>query len=155
MLPITSRWIPLVLTDNAKPITVWVQVVDTQDPNKFLTFIGETLEESKEKTASVLKAEVVPGEKEKLRLEEAKKNREAVQNYFTSYSTAEKKYIEYEAVKATTGITPLEVFTKALEARAAQEDANTAAILAGRNPPYNESALVNPEDHRPPRPGGN
>lgn len=151
MLPLTSRWIPMALSENAKPVTVWVQAVDRQDSNRVLTFIGETLEASKEQVAQVIKTELVPGERERIRIEEATANRANVQAYFTAYSTAETALAEYRTAAFNANgqpIVSLAAVTAALKARAAQEDANTAALIAGRNPPYG-SKLAVPNDHRP------
>jgi hypothetical protein len=150
LLPITSRWVSLSLTDNPMPVTVWVQVVDTQDPNRFLSFLGEVLDETKVETAALIKTEVVPGEKERVRLEEANNNLKKVNDYYTAFLNAETKIVDYRQQAFDEQGNPrrsLDAFGLAIGARGAQEQANIVAIAAGRYAPY--SSLIDPIKHRP------
>ena len=134
LLPITSRWIPITLTEDAKPVTVWAQLVEKQDSNKVLKFLGKTLEDSD--IAEELKEAIVPGAKEKAEAEEAIEQASAVSAFYEAWAAADEAVAAFKAAMTR---------SNAIKARGAQENANVKALQAERTRPY--PTLINPAEY--------
>jgi hypothetical protein len=62
-----TAWIPIQLTQQKAPRTIEVTITETKDANKFLTFLADVLDGSKEQVETVLKQTLVQSERTKLK----------------------------------------------------------------------------------------
>ena len=147
-LPKETAWMSLDGTKLA-PTTVSVSIAETRDANKFLLFLADVFDDSKEELEKAAQRVAIASERAKFEKEQqdaAQQAREAqataAANYYDAYAAAE---LAIAAYKASEGEEPSVRLPLAVAARKAQDQANLKAAVADLPEPYGANALIKPQ----------
>ena len=133
--------VPTMPTKHAAPLTATLTVAEVRDANKFLLFLADVFEGSKENLQTLLETQLIKEKRDAAKLEAATQQQENLSQYYTDFADAEIKYIEWcNANKQQDAAGKKDRLAKSKEAHVAQLKANLSAQKARLSQPY--STLV-------------